>query len=629
MTGRAKGIARRSSKSVSNRVIRGSRGDLAVLKCGQLFFQCLYAFMNHSMGISRLSVLGLLVLWLVPSLVFAQRGTDFALLDQHGKFHQLSRYSESAAVVLFVQRNGDALSRRALPELQALQEQFRDRDVVVLLLNPDPGTTRSDVIDELAGQSISLPVLLDTAQVVARSLDVRTTGETFVLDPASHEVLFRGPLNSAMTGQGAGTTLVTPYVEQRLRTLFERNAPEVSSEVPEVAGTPIDYLYKTRFGERRISYQDEIVPILRRRCTSCHIEDGLAPWAMTSYRMIQGWSPMMREVLVTRRMPPGQIDMQVGEWDNVHHITDEELITLVHWIDSGARREGEGDPLSEQEAIDDRWTLGEPDLVIEVPEEDIPATGMVDFLVKRADLALEDDQWVRAVAYNVGDRSVLHSLLVFAVDPSLTEKDEEALISPEHAEFISLYVPPRTEDVFADDEGFLLRKDRDLSFKIRYVTGGRETVDRTRIGLYFRDSAPEYALRHVIALNRDFTLTPGEGNQVVEAQTEVFERDVLVESVAPQTHTRGTSMTLSARYPDGREQPVINVANYNFNWQMNYHLQQRLHLPAGARIVSETVFDNSAANPQNVDPEADVSVGISTYDETLSHYIRVLEPVAQ
>jgi hypothetical protein len=346
---------------------------------------------------------------------------------------------------------------------------------------------------------------------------------------------------------------------------------------------------------------------------------------MVSHRMMQGWSPMIREVLITRRMPPGQIDTQVGEWGDIHTITDDELITLVHWIDSGARREGEDDPLTVPAVAAPEWAMGEPDLVIEVPEEAVPATGMVDFRIKRADLALTEDRWIQAVAYDVGERSVLHSLLVHAVVPAITEKNPADLIDSDNAEFISLYVPGRTQEVFAADSGFLLRADRDLSFKLRYVTGGRERLDKTRIGLYFRDTPPEFAVRNVITLNEDFTIAPGADNHVETASTETFAEEVYVESFAPQTHTRGKSMRISAELADGTVQPLINVANYNFNWQMNYPLRQRLLLPAGARLVTETVYDNSAANPHNVDPEAEVGVGVTTYEEILHHYIRILE----
>lgn len=559
----------------------------------------------------------------------AQRGSDFALLDQNGVFHQLSRYGGAEAVVLFVQSNGDETSHQAMPLLHDLRERYRDQGVVVLLLNASPDDTRAAVQQELAEQGFDFPVLLDTAQVVARTLDVKTTGEAFILDPASHDVLYRGPLHSTLLSTFQSSTgQPVAFLEDALADILDKTDLDEDDavELPAVIGNPVDFAYRQRFGERQISYQDEIVPILRRRCTTCHIEDGLAPWAMTSHRMMQGWSPMIREVIITRRMPPGQIDMQVGDWDNIHQMPDEELELLVHWIDGGARREGEADPLTVPEPVPADWALGEPDLIIDVPEEAIPATGMVEFKIKRADLGLTEDKWISAVAYDVGDRSVLHSLLVFALDPAVPDTSPAALIDADNAAFISLYVPGRTQEVFDADSGFLLRADRDLSLKLRYVTGGRETVDATRIGLYFHDTVPELAVRNVVMLKEDFTIAAGEDNHVEQAQSEVFSEDVYVQSFAPQAHTRGKSMSITAQYPDGTLARLINVANYNFNWQMNYRLKERLLLPAGSKLLAETVYDNSAANPHNVDPEASVQVGIATADEIFSHYVRVLEP---
>lgn len=574
---------------------------------------------------SRLLGLVCLASVLLPGVALAQRGTDFALLDQDGRFHQLSRYNQFEAVVLYVQGLDDAVSAQGYAVLQDLQSRYAEQGVVFFMLDAARDTRREEVQAALVQQGLNIPVLLDNAQLVARSLGVKTTAEAFILDPSSHGILYRGPLDSRVAVEGADAQLPIPYLESALKAVLANVSDDAAPALPAVAGTPIDYDYVTRFGDRQISYQDEIVPIVQRRCTVCHVEDGLAPWAMVSHRMMQGWSPMIREVLITRRMPPGQIDMQVGEWGDIHAISDEELITLVHWIDSGARREGEDDPLTVPAPAAPDWALGEPDLIIEVPEEAVPATGMVDFLIKRADLALAQDHWIQAVAYDVGEPSVLHSLLVHAVDPAISDRNPADLIDPDNAEFISLYVPGRPQEVFAQDSGFLLPAGRDLSFKLRYVTGGRERLDRTRIGLYFRDTAPDYAVRNVITLNEDFTLAPGIDNHVETASTEAFADDVFVESFAPQTHTRGKSMRIWAEMPDGTQQPLINVANYNFNWQMNYPLQERLRLPAGARLMTETVYDNSAANPHNVDPQAQVNVGVTTYDEILHHYVRILE----
>jgi peroxiredoxin len=581
--------------------------------------------MTRNFLASRLLLVAILGSVLFTSTALAQRGTDFALLDQNGRFHQLSRYNQSEAVVIYVYSLDDASSAAGIPLLQDLKQRYAEQGVVFFLLESSRTVSREAAAAALQQQGLDIPMLLDSAQLVARSLGVKTTAEAFVLDPSSFAIVYRGPLDSRVAVSGADPQLPVPYLESALKAALANVEADSQESVPEVAGTALRYEHVERFGDRQISYQDEIVPIVQRRCTVCHVEDGLAPWAMVSHRMMQGWSPMIREVLITRRMPPGQIDTEVGEWGDIHTITDDELMTLVHWIDSGARREGENDPLATPAPTAPEWALGEPDLVIEVPEEAVPATGMVDFLIKRADLALPVDRWVQAVAYDVGEPSVLHSLLVHAVDPAVSDRNPADLIDPDNADFISLYVPGRPREVFAPDSGYLLRADRDLSFKLRYVTGGRERLDRTRIGFYFRDTPPQYQVRNVITLNEEFSIAPGVDDHVEIAATPVFAEEVFVESFAPQTHTRGKSMRINAELPNGSILPLINVANYNFNWQMNYPLRERVALPAGSRLVAETVYDNSKANPHNVDPQAQVNVGVTTYDEILHHYVRVLE----
>ena len=84
-------------------------------------------------------------------------------------------------------------------------------------------------------------------------------------------------------------------------------AGEVVNDGAKAVGAMIPYA-----AQPVASYAREIVPILEKHCVACHHEGGIGPWAMSDHAVLQGWSPMMREVVLTRRMPPGQVDPHVG-----------------------------------------------------------------------------------------------------------------------------------------------------------------------------------------------------------------------------------------------------------------------------------------------------------------------------
>lgn len=552
----------------------------------------------------------------------AEQISDFGLLDQHGVFHQLSRYSLAPAVALYVHSVGDEASAAALPALNEMASRYREEGIVFMVLDPAAGRTRAEVLAAADGLSADIPVLIDSSQVVSLDLGVTSTGEAYLLDPAGWQIIFRGALVTGDEKRGLEATLKAILAGRTL-------APEETrTDGVEIAGTAVDYVFEREFSQRQISYLDEIAPLLQRRCASCHVSDSLAPWSMSSHRMIQGWSPMIKEVLLTRRMPPGQIDTQVGSWQEIHHLTDDELALLVHWIDAGARRaadEGDEDPLTLPVEAPPEWALGEPDMIIDIPAENVPASGVVDFRIKHADLDLTQDRWVTAVAYDVGATWVLHSVLVYAVDPGVSLEDPVEMMKPENAEFISLFVPGRLQEEFSADSAFLLRADRDLAFKLRYITTGREAVDNTRVGLYFTDRPPRYRVRHVTVGKQAFSMKAGEAQHREHAESEVFDKDVLLEAVAPQMHGRGSSTALAIQFPDGSRRDLLSVPNYNFNWQLNYELIEPLLLPAGSRLLANALYDNSEGNPYNPDPEVDVRAGVTVQDEVFGHYVRVLE----
>jgi hypothetical protein len=101
----------------------------------------------------------------------------------------------------------------------------------------------------------------------------------------------------------------------------------------------------------------------------------------TSYEKIRAFSPMIREVIRTERMPPYHADVTVGEklQDADRTLSPDEAKALVHWAEAGSPRGDGADPLAAGRYQAAEWPLGKPDLVLDIPCYDVPASGIVDY----------------------------------------------------------------------------------------------------------------------------------------------------------------------------------------------------------------------------------------------------------
>lgn len=545
---------------------------------------------------------------------------DFALIDHQGVFHQLSDYADHRAVVLYSYGSDCDVASGAVDKLSFLQDKYAGREIAFLMIDAVAGETRAGVSESLGRRRNDIPVLMDTSQLASYSLGIDNTGEVLVVDPKRMQLLYRGAIDSRAVAAVSATrdTISRNYLDEVLSAVTV-NGPEVL-DVEWEGGQSISF--GDIAADTAVSYVSDVVPVLERRCVSCHRDGGAAPWSMGSHQMVSGWSQMMRETLLTLRMPPGQIDdTYLDGFVDVHSISDSEKRTLVRWIDSGAAMDGPVDPLTQIKAQSSGWVLGEPDLIVEFPRQEIPATGTLDYKFVPVDIGLDRDRWVRAYAFDIGDKSVLHHVVAYTQDEKQQKQNSSGGGSRTN---FGGYAPGRDYVEFDSNTGVLLEKGMRFMVQFHYTTVGRSVEDVTRIGLYFQDEAPEFPLSRTAVMNGEFVIPPGDSDFEVIARANIV-KDSYLYNIAPHMHYRGKRVKYWAEYPDGTREDLLSIPNFQHNWQMIYRLKQPKLLPAGTVIVSEGAFDNSTKNPLNPDPSQEVRWGDQVWDEMFIAWMRVSE----
>jgi hypothetical protein len=575
-----------------------------------------------------------------------ERVGDFALIDHLGAFHSMTWYDDHEAIVILPQANG-ATDQTALEDLISLQAKYEEQGIVFFLMNPGLQDDREAVQQEAKAAGIALPILMDDAQLVTEMLGITKMDEAVVYDPASFEVLYRGPVQDQM--------------EQVLQQVLDGDRVELVS----VAASGCAIEFATAAAHVNLSYENDIAPIIAENCANCHREGGIAPFAMDSNLAVQGWSPMIREVVMTKRMPPGQVDNKVGyKMKNEMNLSDMEMQKLVRWVNAGSIVDSENDPLTQLVWPNDKWTLGEPDLIVKIPQQTIPATGVVDYMDIPLDLHLTEDRWVRGSEVAPGAPAVLHHIITTVIPPEgrpdfqavlmeildglpeekslairtqlfksiasgeqpdigaifieIPEIDVGAFLGGGNGDSASIagYAPGNNINLNPEGVGGLLKAGSTLSLQIHYTTSGKETTDATEIGIYFYDKGvvPEERMSGGVG-NAFIIAIPAQAKDHEMELVTLVREDAEIYSLMPHMHFRGKRMKFTAVYPDGSEELLLSVPAYSFNWQLSHEFEEPLLVPAGTKIIAVGAFDNSSQNAYNPDPNSEVNWGEQSWEE--------------
>lgn len=520
-----------------------------------------------------------------------------------------------AVVVLFIGVSCP-INNNYLPKLAALYREYSPKGVYFLAINANKHESPAIVAKHAKEYQIPFPVLKDVNNVVADRMGAQRTPEVFLLD-SQGAILYQGRIDDQF---GIGYKRTKPLRQD----LVEAMEDHLAGRPIRQASTPVAGCLIARVTQPKenatVGYHSHVAPILQKHCQWCHRPGEIGPMSLLTFKDAAGWGDSIREVVTERRMPPWHADVsQLGRFRNERWMTDQEMQTLLSWIDAGCPEGTTRSTSIEKPSFVEGWRMGQPDKIYamqspfkvpaEMPERGVPYQYMV--LERR----VTEDLWVQAMEARPGQRAVVHHIIAYVRQPGQRDRNEGIGDG-----FLCSYVPGDEPAIFPPGFGKKLPKGSVLFLQMHYTPNGVACEDLSSLGVIFCKEPPKHEIKTRSIHNTRFVIPPGAAHHQVTAAT-VFQKEVMLLSLSPHMHLRGKDFEYTIVYPDGRRKVVLSVPRYDFNWQTNYILKEPLRLPKGTKIECVAHFDNSENNPNNPNPKARVRWGDQTWEEMMIGFV--------
>jgi hypothetical protein len=397
------------------------------------------------------------------------------------------------------------------------------------------------------------------------------------------------------------------------------------------------------------TFAKQVAPILYKHCVSCHRPGQIgSAVSLLTYDSARPFAQSIKEKVLHREMPPWAADPnRSAKFRNDARLTQQEIDTLIAWVNAGAPRGNDAD-LPPPPSFAEGWLHPKglpPDLVISLPESQLPAQGEIPYLRYLVKVPLTEDKWIAAMQVRPGNSAVVHHMAIaeLALPDGVTPDNIDKLdlvarklgfsngVNTRFAvtvpgksavyDMLGVYTPGTTFEMYGDDSARLLKggKNYYLNCNIHYQTTGKPEKDKTMVAFWFRAGPPKHQLFRVPASGETliaggkqlFPDAPGEkaeGTNVaippIPPYAENYEvigitaytEPVTIYQFQPHAHLRGKDFEYAVVYPDGREETLLSVPKYDFHWQQAYELDTPLKLPAGSKLLVTAYYDNSLKN---------------------------------
>jgi len=509
----------------------------------------------------------------------------------------LEDFGEREAIVLVFHEADDA---EAIAVLDALAEAHAGRSVTVGGLDLTPERNIVELAADTLAAGASYTVLKNYDNAAAKALGIDSLPAAVVLD-GDRVLRYRGPVAGAADALDAvlsGGETAAPE-----RAIDGSPLPDWSVPEPETVPT----------------FADDIAPIINKHCYECHRKGQSAPFSLRTFKQVSHRGDMIAEVVREGRMPPWYASEAHGEFMNDRSMTDEEILTIRQWVAAG-KPSGDLDNAPEPPEFEDsEWQIGEPDLILEVPEVfETPATGYIPYEYVGLPYVFPEETWVQGIEILPSNPAVVHHANLAFNNPEEGGYEEQF-------NFLTGYVPGGAPVDIPGPIAMKIPKGAGLFLQIHYVTTGKKEKNRMRVGIRYAEGTILKKVHYKRLRPETIDIAPYDPRYPMQSEWE-FDRNAIALALFSHMHLRGRDMSFFAQYPDGRNETLLVIPNYNFDWQLAYQYVPGSKLfPRGTTLKTRSHYDNSAFNPYNPDPSKTVEYGDQTYHEMNDAYVFYLD----
>ena len=558
---------------------------------------------------------------------------NFTLMGVDGKPVSLYGFAGKPGAVLFFLGNDCPVATKYLPKMAELAKTYEPKGIVFLGINANASEDLGAVAAHARGHAIPFRVFKDSNNLVADLTSAGRTSEVIVLDNRA-TIRYRGAIDDQHVPGASKPSPTRNYLADALDAILARRPVEVASTTP--VGCPIERVDRKPSARVRpapptmvealrerdrnegevkvgpVTYAADVAAIVQTRCQACHRAGEVGPFPLMTYDDAREHAGGIAEVVESRRMPPWHADPRYSHFRNDRSLTAKERATLLAWVDQGSPL---GDPakLPPAKPFPQGWSIGKPDLVIEVPRPNaVPAFGVLDYVNVDVPSGFDRDTWIQAAEVRPDVRSVVHHVIVYVRTPNAPRRDP--------GEHLAAYVPGETPTMYPEGIAKKIPAGAKLHFQIHYTPDGTARTDRPKLGLVFAKSPVQHRAYTRFIQDTRFEIPPNDPNHEVKAG-QVMKSDLHLYSLSPHMHLRGKDFRFTATYPDGRSEILLSVPAYDFGWQSGYIFTEPRAIPKGTRIDCLAHFDNSSKNSANPDPSQTVRWGEQSSSEMMMGYL--------